>query len=275
MRPRSREINIFNMSLLDVLTGALGAFLFLALGLIPYYTAHGQPSSSGSGGAEEGLRRQIDELQQKIRDLEADRAKAEEMMTILLQWDDGTQDVDLWVHPPGGDWNGPKPDFSPRKKAAFQIFDAKPAIEKTAFASEIQPSRAYEVEAFAAPLASGEYLICARLAQKQWSGKEPVVSGWVVVNTTSVVFTYRLPTQTLSEEGRVVPLARFVIPDDKNFQNAPLQWMAQLSDTDRQRLIGEITRDGGEVAAAAQPTPDVRQQEIDDLRRRFRRTPPR
>lgn len=38
MRARNREINIFNMSLLDILTGMLGAFLFLMLGLVPYYS---------------------------------------------------------------------------------------------------------------------------------------------------------------------------------------------------------------------------------------------
>jgi hypothetical protein len=38
MKPRNREINIFNMSLLDVLCGALGAFCFLMLVLFPYYS---------------------------------------------------------------------------------------------------------------------------------------------------------------------------------------------------------------------------------------------
>lgn len=37
MRRRSREINIFNMSLLDILCGALGAFCFMMLVLMPYY----------------------------------------------------------------------------------------------------------------------------------------------------------------------------------------------------------------------------------------------
>ena len=37
MRARSREINIFNMSLLDILCGALGAFCFMMLVLLPYY----------------------------------------------------------------------------------------------------------------------------------------------------------------------------------------------------------------------------------------------
>ena len=38
MRAKNREINIFNISLLDILTGMLGAFLFLMLGLVPYYS---------------------------------------------------------------------------------------------------------------------------------------------------------------------------------------------------------------------------------------------
>lgn len=37
MKARNREVNIFNMSLLDILCGALGAFCFLMLALFPYY----------------------------------------------------------------------------------------------------------------------------------------------------------------------------------------------------------------------------------------------
>jgi hypothetical protein len=38
MKARNREINIFNMSLLDILCGALGTFCFLMLVLFPYYS---------------------------------------------------------------------------------------------------------------------------------------------------------------------------------------------------------------------------------------------
>ena len=41
MRARSREINIFNMSLLDILCGATGAFCFMMLVLLPYYKPPG------------------------------------------------------------------------------------------------------------------------------------------------------------------------------------------------------------------------------------------
>jgi hypothetical protein len=37
MKSRNREVSIFNMSVLDLLTGALGAFCFLTLALFPYY----------------------------------------------------------------------------------------------------------------------------------------------------------------------------------------------------------------------------------------------
>ncbi len=37
MKPRNREVSIFNMSVLDLLTGALGAFCFLTLALFPSY----------------------------------------------------------------------------------------------------------------------------------------------------------------------------------------------------------------------------------------------
>src|SRR5690242_18055042 len=39
MKQRSREINIFNMSLLDILCGALGTFCFMMIVLFPYYSA--------------------------------------------------------------------------------------------------------------------------------------------------------------------------------------------------------------------------------------------
>lgn len=37
MKPRNREINIFNLSMLDVISGAMGAFLIVMVVLFPYY----------------------------------------------------------------------------------------------------------------------------------------------------------------------------------------------------------------------------------------------
>lgn len=43
MRRRDREINIFNIAFLDVITGAMGAFILLVLLLAPYYTGPNPP----------------------------------------------------------------------------------------------------------------------------------------------------------------------------------------------------------------------------------------
>jgi hypothetical protein len=52
MKPRNREVNIFNMSVLDLLTGALGAFCFLTLALFPsYYKTHKTSSATSSNTA--------------------------------------------------------------------------------------------------------------------------------------------------------------------------------------------------------------------------------
>lgn len=37
MKPRNREINIFNLSMLDVISGAMAAFLIIMVILLPYY----------------------------------------------------------------------------------------------------------------------------------------------------------------------------------------------------------------------------------------------
>jgi hypothetical protein len=56
MKPRNREVNIFNMSVLDLLTGALGAFCFLTLALFPYYFKARNASAAGSRPADPNIR---------------------------------------------------------------------------------------------------------------------------------------------------------------------------------------------------------------------------
>ena len=69
MRARSREINIFNMSLLDILCGALGAFCFMMLVLLPYYKPPGK---------ETDLRKEEVKTQDLLDELEKLRAHAQE-----------------------------------------------------------------------------------------------------------------------------------------------------------------------------------------------------
>ncbi|MCB0360108.1 MAG: hypothetical protein KDD44_10740, partial [Bdellovibrionales bacterium] len=39
MKSRTREINIFSLSMMDVISGAMGAFLIIMIGLARYYNS--------------------------------------------------------------------------------------------------------------------------------------------------------------------------------------------------------------------------------------------
>ncbi|MFP5233987.1 MAG: hypothetical protein ACLGQX_15390 [Acidobacteriota bacterium] len=68
MRSRSREINIFNMSLLDILSGALGAFCFLMLALFPYYKpSHLSAEDQKTYQDAEQMQRKIQQLEDALR----------------------------------------------------------------------------------------------------------------------------------------------------------------------------------------------------------------
>src|SRR5207237_77329 len=67
MRARQREVNIFNMSLLDILCGALGAFCFMMLVLLPYYRP---PSNTPN------LRKEQADTDELLRQLEQLKAAA-------------------------------------------------------------------------------------------------------------------------------------------------------------------------------------------------------
>lgn len=90
MRARSREVNIFNMSLLDILCGALGAFCFMMLVLLPYY----KPPAN-----EEGLRQQqatTDELMnelEKLKEQTKDPAMAKQMQDLIDRLQDQVKEL--------------------------------------------------------------------------------------------------------------------------------------------------------------------------------------
>ena len=90
MRARSREVNIFNMSLLDILCGALGAFCFMMLVLLPYY----KPPQN-----EEGLRQQqqtTDELMnelEKLKEQAKDSALGKQMQELIDRLQDQVKEL--------------------------------------------------------------------------------------------------------------------------------------------------------------------------------------
>jgi hypothetical protein len=69
MRARRREINIFNMSLLDILCGALGAFCFMMLVALPYYKpSHGNAQLAQDQEKTRELMREIEKLKNSLTD---------------------------------------------------------------------------------------------------------------------------------------------------------------------------------------------------------------
>ena len=81
MRPRRREINIFNMSLLDILCGALGAFCFMMLVALPYYKPPGTAPELKKAQEETArLLHDLDQMKEQMRD-----PKSAEDMSALLE----------------------------------------------------------------------------------------------------------------------------------------------------------------------------------------------
>ncbi|MGC4056091.1 MAG: hypothetical protein QM757_45375 [Paludibaculum sp.] len=85
MRARNREVNIFNMSLLDILCGALGAFCFLMLVLLPYWKPSGQRAEDLQKQYDAAAR-ELESIRQRLKNLPggADiEAKLNRMQSLL------------------------------------------------------------------------------------------------------------------------------------------------------------------------------------------------
>ncbi len=97
MRARRREINIFNMSLLDILCGALGAFCFMMLVALPYYIPPGSGLElrkaqeetnrllAAVGNMKERLpdQKSVEEMEALMRQLEAQVKSLQGRLNIL------------------------------------------------------------------------------------------------------------------------------------------------------------------------------------------------
>ena len=131
MKPRNREINIFNLSMLDVISGAMGAFLIIMVILLPYYkketidyqrelqqsraaeeTARkaAQAAETAQRTAEETARKAGESVRAAQAEAEQNRQRAEAsaqqlaktFLLVHIQWNTKFQDVDLHVIDPTG-----------------------------------------------------------------------------------------------------------------------------------------------------------------------------
>ncbi|MBN9428908.1 MAG: hypothetical protein J0H09_20610 [Burkholderiales bacterium] len=107
MKPRNREINIFNLSMLDVICGALGAFLILFLVAAPYY---GNTSTQ--------------------QDVDSGR----NTFDFIGSWEVRNADIDVWIFKPDRTWAGPKDKrLFGRIKQTFEFGDNKAAYQDTTY----------------------------------------------------------------------------------------------------------------------------------------------
>ncbi len=117
MKPRNREINIFNLSMLDVICGALGAFLILMVVMMPYYkkdsismrqelqqaqtaAAEARQAAETAVTAQRAAEAQAEQFRQQAASAAQQLAKT--FLLVHIQWATKKQDVDLHVVDPAG-----------------------------------------------------------------------------------------------------------------------------------------------------------------------------
>ena len=75
MRSRSREINIFSMSALDLFASALGAFILIAVVLFPYF-----PNTGDSPERVAEVRAQLAQVQGQLQASQSQLAQAQDQL---------------------------------------------------------------------------------------------------------------------------------------------------------------------------------------------------
>lgn len=234
MKRRNREINIFNLSMLDVISGAMGAFLIIMVILLPYYKKESidyQKELKQARAAEDTARQAAQSAQAAQRAAEASQQVAEESLratetamraaqaeadqnrqradaatqqlakTFLLvhiQWGTKYQDVDLRVVDPSGT------EFSYEHKT----YPGKPG--ELSVDSQYGPGN----EVWSNPsAAAGDYRVFAELYNLHGENDTPTVTGSVIHRDGSSALPparlsvkqqkYLVATVTVGADGRV------------------------------------------------------------------------
>jgi outer membrane murein-binding lipoprotein Lpp len=88
MKTRNREINIFNLSMLDVIAGAMGAFLILMVILFPYFKKNAQFLADIQRLKEQITQQstQIEQQKQELEQAKQENAKLKEEIDNAIQF---------------------------------------------------------------------------------------------------------------------------------------------------------------------------------------------
>jgi hypothetical protein len=222
MKSRNREVNIFNMSLLDILCGTLGAFCFLMLALLPDHikakqlqqqieqmsTPEGKDAEARAKQAEEEAReakRRAEEAEEKAR-----KARAQQSLAYFqVEWN-GPQDIDLWLKMPDKKWVLPKKAQVPKELVYAEIGDVTqgPAKEQAWLTDIAYPGELYELH--------------AKLHSANGGASRVQITGYIAVRvatgeTTNSMTLYDLPGE-LQREGEMVMLGTLTFPSSTNYK---------------------------------------------------------
>jgi hypothetical protein len=227
MKRRNRDINIFNLSMLDVICGAMGAFLIIMVILLPYYKKESidyqkelkqarsaedaarqaaQSAQAAQRAAEESLRAteksmrtaQAEAQQNRQRADAATQQLAKTFLLVHIQWDTKFQDVDLHVVDPSG------AEFSYEHKT----YPGKPG--ELSVDSQFGPGN----EVWSNPSAAvGDYRVYANLYDLHGVHDTPTVTGSVIHRDGSSALPptrllvkqqkYLVATVSVGTDGRV------------------------------------------------------------------------
>ena len=227
MKSRNREINIFNLSMLDVISGAMGAFLIIMVILLPYYkketidyerelkqsraseetarkaaqtaeTAQRAAEAAASKSEESARAAQADADQNRQRASAAAQQLAKTFLLVHVQWDTKYQDVDLHVVDPSG------AEFSYERKT----YPGRPGA--LSVDSQFGPGNEVWSNSSASP---GDYRIYANLYNTHGVNDTPTVTGSVIhrdgstalppIQLSAVRQKTLMATVTVGADGRV------------------------------------------------------------------------
>jgi hypothetical protein len=221
MKSRNREVNIFNMSLLDILCGTLGAFCFLMLALLPDHikeqlqeqiarmsTPEGKDAEARAKQAEEEAReakQRAEEAEEKAR-----KARAQQSLAYFQVAWNGPQDIDLWLKMPDKKWVLAKKALVPKEQFYAEVGDiTKGPAREQAWLTDI----AY----------SGDvYELHAKLQSANGSEGRVQVTGYIAVRvatgeTTNNMTMYDLPAE-FQREGELVMLGTLTFPSSTQYK---------------------------------------------------------
>ena len=95
MKFRSREINVFSMSALDLFASALGAFILISMVLMPYFLRVETEEVNRLRRALQEAQAQLQNCQQELHTCK--RRLSKTFLAVVVQWPTERQDVDLHV----------------------------------------------------------------------------------------------------------------------------------------------------------------------------------